>query len=75
VYAFVYEILEDVNWHSLNRAIEAKFGEALAYGTDAPASEIGMLVDWDVYAAADVCISLLKIIGRNDVARFIESQD
>lgn len=74
VYAFVYEILEDVNWHSLNREIEAKFGTATAYGTNSPVSKIGMLVDWDIEYAAEVCISLLNEIGRKDIARFIETQ-
>ena len=74
VYAYVYELLEDSNWHSLNRELEAKFGEAIAYGTGAPVSEVTKLLDWDTYEIAELGASLLYEVGREDKARFIESK-
>ena len=74
VYAFVYELFEDSNWHSINREIDAKFGEATAYGTNAPVGRITQLLGWDTYAIGELSADLLYDAGLNDVARFIESK-
>ena len=71
VRAFVYHILEDINAHSENRAIEDRFGETPNYHIDTPYNEVAKAISWDIGDGLQIAYELMYEVGRNDIARFI----
>ena len=76
VYAFVYELFEDINYHSLNQLMEARFGNVSlrAFDDNAPVTEVTSSLSWNDDAIVEVAAELFVDAGMFDEALFLVSE-
>tara|TARA_R100000963_G_C4614557_1_gene83886 strand:- start:299 stop:607 length:309 start_codon:yes stop_codon:yes gene_type:complete len=72
-YIFVLELFQDINAHSENKELMAKFGEPNNWWQveNSPYSEVANAIRWDINDAITIAYEVLYEVGRDDIARFI----
>tara|TARA_R110000772_G_scaffold261937_1_gene380672 strand:- start:446 stop:754 length:309 start_codon:yes stop_codon:yes gene_type:complete len=72
-YIFVLELFQDINAHSENKELMAKFGEPDKWWLtgDSPYSEVANAIKWDIDDAITIAYEVMYEVGRDDIARFI----
>ena len=72
-YIFVLQLFQDINAHSANKELMAKFGEPDSWwlSGDETYSDVAEAIRWDVNDAITIAYEVMHEVGRDDIARFI----
>jgi len=72
-YIFVLELFQDINAHSENKELMAKFGEPDMWWQqgNSPYSDVANAIEWDIDDAITIAYEVMYDVGRDDIARFI----